>query len=207
MSQPLNKNLAGFIAIGALVAGAGQYFIGSPAAAARAQAQAQATQARASIATMPQSVHTLDPDTEMQALRAALDEARTLGRSARDAEALLSRLHRIADDSGVRLESIRPSAPVQLKRADRAPLPPADPSLPPAPPEPIDWSLACELAIRGDYTGIVEFIGHLNDLGWHRVAHIRISPTGALPPDALEASIGLRLFEFELPTLHQEPLP
>lgn len=201
MTPETSRSLAAFIAVGALLAGAAQHFLGGPARAARAAAHSLAEDARSSLAAVSAGVVHSDPDAERLRLTSLSERATALGRAAREPEALLSGIHRIAGAHRLRVDSVRPG-----QARTRAPLTqvvptPADPTAamqPTTPAEP-DTSITCEITLRGDYAGIVRFLDGLSELGWHRIVALRIAPTGNADGEPTEARIEIELFDFEPP--------
>lgn len=192
MTRDQTRGVIAFIAIGSLISGAAQYFLGSPSQQSLQVIQEQLIEARSSLAASPVGFASPDPDEELKRFEVVSRRARELGLAARDAETLLSGVHRIAEASGVHVETIRPAESTKATTGEPTHAT-AQEKLSP------DASLVCEIAMRGDFKGIIRFIDRLNELGWHRVNRVRIVPTGSDGPHTTEARIELVLFDFVPP--------
>lgn len=199
MNRDQTRDLAAFILVGALVAGAAQHFIGSPAARALAVASAEASDARASLAAFQSSPVIADPVNERTQLQRLCALAVAHGRPARDAEALLSGIHRIAAECDISIDAVRPTGTSAVSRPSPTPQAAGTTTADAAKPAAPDTVLNCDISLRGEYDGVIRFLLRLNELGWHKVRSLRIAPTGADAYPTTEARLELSLFDFALP--------
>lgn len=148
-------------------------------------------EAAASVERQDSASQAESPEAARRALANAMAEAAEIEHTsvpARSQSELLAAVLRLADEQGVRVEQIEPTAVVGRTAAMPAPAPPpmggggtpgpgvaGGPPAPTIPPKP-DVVLGCSLAVAGDFASLVAFVDELErSAGYARVRTLRLA--------------------------------
>lgn len=200
MNTIAKRNLLGEAAIAILVAASAQYFVAQPIMNALTQTD---DQVRAASAAITQNSVALDASAierllaDLRSTSAWVDEQNT---SAANPAYMLDSLNRLASQTGVRVEHIRPLETQRLS----SPPPVAGP--PDAPSDPgtlntapwTDTRAACDITVTGPFDSVIRFLDSLRTgFGFTNIAGVRLAPTPLPGAETVIAEIQLQQYQFD----------